>query len=60
MNGLPWLGKDGDWEWVEKRGLGIWQKRGREKGAEEGKGNSAEEGRGKDAEGKGKGEKQKE
>ena len=54
------MGKDGDWEWVEKRGLGIWQKRGREKGAEEGKGNSAEEGRGKDAEGKGKGEKQKE
>ena len=33
------MGKDGDWEWVEKRGLWIL--------AEEGKGKCADEGKGK-------------
>ena len=54
------MGKDGDWEWVKKRGLGIWQKRGREQVQKRAMGEMCRRGKGKMCRREGEGEKQKE
>ena len=54
------MGKDGDWEWVEKRGLWALAEEGKGTGAEEGKGKRCRRGKGKRCRREGEGEKQKE